>query len=210
MYQTKILIAMVMTCLAVKSKSQTVQAQKTAPINVLSKSSSNDNRIKWYDWAEIEILQKQNPKPILVWIYADWCSHCNDFKNSTLQDPEIIEKLNSGDFYPVKLNFEDKRTFIFRNKSYKWIAPSEEKMAHNELALALMNNIFGLPSFVYFDKNFNLLQDVKGYKNAKDFEIISNYFIKEKYKTQDWNTYTSEILNPRPNNPSRKEDDFCK
>lgn len=158
-----------------------------------SSHSTKDGQIRWYDWEEVQALQEKNPKPLFVWIYADWCSHCKDFKDTTLQDPLIVKKLNSGDFYPVKLNFEDKRTFTFKNKSYQWIPATEEKMAHNELALAMMNNVFGLPSFVFFDKESHVLQDVKGYKNAKDFEIISDYFLYGKYKTQDWNTYTQSI-----------------
>ncbi|MXS70651.1 thioredoxin fold domain-containing protein [Flavobacteriaceae bacterium W22] len=169
----------------------------------------NDSQIRWYDWMEIQALQEKNPKPFFVWIYADWCSHCKDFKDSTLQDTAIIKKLNSGDFYPVKLNFEDKRTFIFKNKSYQWIAATDEKMAHNELALAMMNNVFGLPSFVFFDKDSHVLQDVKGYKNSTDFKIISDYFLYEKYKTQDWNNYVKNIK--QNNNISKESDEtVCK
>ena len=59
-----------------------------------------------FTFEEVEELQQQTPKPILIFLYTDWCKICFGMKKTTFKDQEVIKLLNNN-FYFIKLNMSD-------------------------------------------------------------------------------------------------------
>ena len=53
------------------------------------------NKLNVYSFEEIEKIQQQNPKPLLVFVYTDWCKICFGMKKTTFQNEEIRALLNA-------------------------------------------------------------------------------------------------------------------
>ena len=75
-------------------------------------SQSEKSELRVFTFNEVEILHQQKPKPILVFLYTDWCKICFGMKNNTFKNDKVVRLLNDK-FYFVKLNAEQKEDVIF-------------------------------------------------------------------------------------------------
>ena len=91
--------------------------------------------LKVYTFPEIEKLHQQNPKPIVAFVYTDWCKICFAMKKTTFTNDKIIHLLNNQ-FYFVKLNAEQKEDIVFFKKTFIY-KPSGNKTGINELTKEL-------------------------------------------------------------------------
>ena len=106
--------------------------------------------IRWIaNFDEAVVLSKQTGKPIMVDIWADWCTACLEMEETSWKDKKLIEYVNSN-FIAVKLDYtnlpDDIQIFINR-----W-------------------EINGLPAVSFFkaNANFNAKPDVlyQGYSSG--------------------------------------------
>lgn len=98
-------------------------------------TSSVFAQLKTYTFEEAEILSKENPKPLVVFIHTSWCNYCKMMENSTFKNPEIIELLN-GNFYFISLDAETKKDICFNNHTFSF-KPKGQNTGIHELATAL-------------------------------------------------------------------------
>lgn len=133
--------------------------------------------IKTYTFREVEQLQKTAPKPIVVFLYTDWCKICFGMKKNTFQNSKVIENLNSN-YYFVMLNGEEKSdiTFLGRTFSYK---PSGNSGIH-ELAKQLTNSEdkISYPTTIILNKNYEIDVLFDGYLNSRKMNSILNKYLK--------------------------------
>lgn len=137
--------------------------------------------IKWYSWEKMVEANAQNPKPIFVDVYTDWCGWCKKMDRSTFQDPDVIKML-SEDFYAVKLDAEQKETIHFQGTEFKFIGG---RRGHNELAASLLDGHLSFPTTVLLTTKYERIMLSPGFKTAKelikelDF-VLSGEYLKEK------------------------------
>ncbi len=62
------------------------------------------------DLRKAQQVAQQTGRPILVFFSADWCTHCDRFKENTLHNATMAEYINR-DFVAVQLDF-DKETKV--------------------------------------------------------------------------------------------------
>ena len=96
------------------------------------------SQMKTIAFSELEIAQKENPKPIIIHLYTDWCSVCKIEKYNLNKDKKLVEKINK-DFYFI--NFEAEKTkekINFQGNEFSYL-PNGNSGIH-ELALALSKN----------------------------------------------------------------------
>lgn len=152
--------------------------------------SESNKQIKWVSFKEVQELQKSQKRKVLVDIYTDWCGWCKRMDASTFQDPRIIKYLNKN-YYAVKFNAEQKDEIHFKSQIFKFI-PSGNRGVH-QLAIEITNGQLSYPTFVFMDEDLNTIQPVPGYLDAETFELISNYFGGNHYKTTPYESFQDKF-----------------
>jgi len=134
---------------------------------------------------------KIQPKPMLVDIYTDWCGWCKRMEKDTYSNVKLAEYINQN-FYPVKLDGEDKNTITFNGKDYEFI--KQGKRGYNELPAALMNGKLSYPTTVFLDSKYQLIKRIPGYITLDKMEPIVVYLSQGKYLDTPWEDFSRDYV----------------
>ena len=126
------------------------------------------SQMKTSTFSELENLEKQNQKPIIIHLYTDWCSVCKIESFQLKKDKDLIKMIDEN-FYLI--NFEAEKTkekINFQGKEFNYL-PNGNSGIH-ELALALSKNknqpVY--PLWIVLDKNQKLVYYHEGeFKSEK-------------------------------------------
>ena len=158
-------------------------------IFTFSKSPSDfdiNSEINWISFEEAVARTEVNPKMILIDLYTDWCGWCKKMDRDTYSRKEIVSYVNEK-FYAVKFNAEGSQEVNFRGYTFKFV-PSGRKGYH-ELAAALTQNKLSYPTTVFMNEEFQIIQPIPGYLDARSFDVISRYMGDGKYKNIGWEEF---------------------
>lgn len=125
---------------------------------------------------EVEKLQKDNPKPMVVFIHTDWCKFCQAMDKTTFANAKVIKIINES-FYFIKLNAEEKEDITFLGKTFKY-KPSGNNTGIHELAtaLALKKGRISYPTTVILNAEFEIDAQLDSYiKNKRFVKILEKY-----------------------------------
>ena len=95
---------------------------------------SND-QVDWTTFDDLPEKMREAPKPILIFITADWCKFCEMQKNTTFKSLEVISKINAA-YYAIELDGEGKDPITFLNRIYGY-KPTGSETGYHELAYFL-------------------------------------------------------------------------
>ena len=141
-------------------------------ISFLTQSQQKKQDLKTYSFQEVEAKFLKNPKPILVFVYTDWCKICFGMKKTTFKNKNVITTLNKN-FYVVLLNGEEKKeiTFFGRKFTHK---PSGLNVGNHELAIeiGLVNGKVNYPTTVILNKDLEINSQFVGFINSKKMQLI--------------------------------------
>ncbi len=141
--------------------------------------------VKWYSIGEAVALARESPRPIFVDAYTDWCGWCKKLDKDTFSHPVIAAILNSK-YYAVKFNAESKEPVIFQGRTFI----NDGKMGPtHQLAYALLQGNLGYPTVVFLTAAGELITPVSGYKSAKDFEPMLEYFAGTSWQKQSFEDF---------------------
>lgn len=143
--------------------------------------------LKWYTWEEAVELNKTAPKKMFVDVYTSWCGWCKHMDKTTFTDSTVAAYL-AANFYPVKLNAEQKADIEFNGHTFKYI----ESAKVHELAYSLLDGKMQYPNFVYLNEKYERIMISPGYKEPKDVIKELKFAAEEKYKTTTWEKYRDE------------------
>ncbi len=131
-----------------------------------------------FTFPEVEKLQQQIPKPIVVFIYTDWCKICYGMKKKTFKNKGIISVLNDH-FYFVNLNAEDNNNITFLGKTFVY-KPSGTESGMHELAkeLGSINGQISYPTTTILNSGFEINVQVNGYINSNKMSAILKKYLK--------------------------------
>jgi len=142
-------------------------------------------KIKWYSIEEAEKLLKDNPRPIFIDTYTDWCGWCKKLDQETFSNPVVAEILTTK-FYPVKFDAEGKENITFQGKTF--INDGKAGKAH-QLAVALLKGQLSYPTVVFINEMGQLLTPVPGYRTAKEMELLLSFFAEKAYEKQNFEDF---------------------
>ncbi len=154
-------------------------------LSFAQKNKKKDNKkaekveFKWYTFEEAYALNQKNPKKIFIDVFTDWCGWCVKMDNTTFKD-SLIRDYMIHNFYPVKLNAERKDTVRYNGNTYVNPSPDKPRSAH-QLAISLLQGQLSYPSYVILNEKFEILNMVKGYKVAKEMEVLLHYVAEGAY-----------------------------
>ena len=159
-------------------------------IFILAFSSNGQEKIKWVSFEEAIKLNKENPKPILVDIYTDWCGFCKKMDLETYSNKTITKYINDN-FYAVKLDGEGKKAIDFKGYTFKF--QKKGRRGFHELPATLMQGKLSYPTTVFMDKDAELLQPIPGFLQKEQFEKILVFFNTEAYKNKSWDAFVKDF-----------------
>ena len=158
------------------------------------KSDTSASSVQWYNFEGALTLNAERvaqglaTKKIFVDVYADWCGWCKRMDATTFVHPVIVEKLN-GDWIPVKIDAERKDAVVINGQMFVYEKSPNASRGFHQLAAILLNGQMGLPSYALIDETGKSIQVVPGYKTARQFEMLLDFYSSNSYRTTDWEEF---------------------
>lgn len=127
---------------------------------------------------KLEILQKKDPKPVVVFLHAPWCNFCENMKQTTFKNEEV-KKLLTKEFYFVSFDGESKEDVTFLGNTFKY-KPNGANTGVHELAeqLGAKKGIVSYPTLVFLNEKYEILHQNDGYLNAKRLKVALRSVLK--------------------------------
>ncbi len=128
--------------------------------------------LRFYSFEELPSLQKKEARSVLVFLTAEWCTYCKRIENTSFEEDEIIERLNT-EFYFVKLDIEYKGTIELGGRSFKF-KPSGLKSGIHELAetIGTIEGVLNTPTFVLLNSKFEIVYRYGGFLDTDQIKML--------------------------------------
>jgi len=68
-------------------------------------TSVTAQKVNWMTFDQALAAQREEPRPIMVDAYTDWCGPCKLLDKNTFQNNDVSAFINAN-YYPVKFNAE--------------------------------------------------------------------------------------------------------
>ena len=113
-------------------------------------------QIKWTEFEHLNDSLRQEAKPILVFIHAEWCAYCKLQENETFTRPAVVQKLNQ-EYYCLKLDAEGQEDITFLGRPYRFVSTGYRTGQH-ELAqlLGAIDEQLTLPTTLVLSEGLQL------------------------------------------------------
>lgn len=140
--------------------------------------------INWLKPEQIGKQGKKKKRPVIMYLYTDWCISCKVMEKTSFGDRELAKQLNEN-YYAIKIDAAQAQEIEFMGQSYKG---TTNKQPH-EIAHKFLNKNFKMPAIVIFDEELNFVTSINGYLMKNHLIPLSEYFLKKEYKKQSFQDY---------------------
>ena len=156
--------------------------------STLSFRNPEPEPLKWYTWEQAVALNKTKPKKIVVDVFTDWCGWCKKMDKGAFLDPAITAYI-SENFYPVKLNAEQREEIKFNEETFGFVPNDNGKGGVHSLAYALLDGHMGYPTLVYLNEKYERIMISPGFKETPDLMKELHFAAEEIYSKTTWEKY---------------------
>lgn len=131
-------------------------------------------KLQTYEFEEVEKLQKQENRKVVVFIHTDWCSYCKAMEMKTFRKKEVMENLNSN-FYFIDFDAESRKEVIYNGTVFKY-KPTGRNTGLHEIAEALgeIEGKLSYPTLVILNSKNEILFQYDSFINYRDMDRILN------------------------------------
>lgn len=126
---------------------------------------SSWSQLKTYSFSQLDSLQVNEPKPVVVFLHTNWCKYCTLMNKSTLTNSKVIEELNTR-FYFISFDAESREDICFNGVLYSYEPLGMNKGTH---ALVKNFNISTYPGFVFLNPRNDVLVTQESYFTTQQF-----------------------------------------
>ena len=159
----------------------------------INRELKTDDRVIWLTFEEAVEKSQVEKRKIFIDVYTDWCGWCKKMDANTFNEANVANYLNEY-FYAVKFNAEQREDITFKDHTFKFV--EQGRRGYHELAASLLQGKLSYPTVVFLDEDFNMIQPLPGYRDAKSFHPILEFFGMNKYKEMDWTAFQADYKSP--------------
>ena len=127
---------------------------------------STENDSIWTTYQQALESSRQDDKPIILFVEAEWCIHCRNMKSESFSKDEIKEKIREN-YHLVSLDLDSRKTLTYHN----------QEMTQRELAQKL--NVQTTPTTFFIDSNEKVMGSREGYMNTETIEYLLSFVVSE-------------------------------
>lgn len=138
-------------------------------------TASPKEKVNWISFAELEKAYAQNPKPVIIDLYTNWCGWCKEMDRTTFNNAKVAAYINEN-YYAVKYNAESADSVNFNNIKYGFNNAAKT----NDLALYLSFGERSYPNTIFLEKIDARPAPLSGYMKPKELEAPLRYFVEKK------------------------------
>ena len=131
-------------------------------------------RVKPVMFEQIEALQKEDEKLVMVLIETDWCKYCQSMRYAMKNDKRLSMILE-GNFYTVFLNAESKNDIKFAGKQFSY-KPAGVNTGVHKLAeqLGSLNGQLSFPTLCFLNKQNEIVYQYSGFLDTPSLLKVLN------------------------------------
>lgn len=144
--------------------------------------------VNWISADSLSKIYANNPRPILVDVYTDWCQYCRLMDKTTWRNDSVIAYLTPN-FYTVKLNAETKNDLEWLGETFSYHPNYKVHM----LAAKLLEGNMVYPSTVIIPPNGATPIVLRGMLTVAETAPILTYFGSKAYLTTTWKEYKANF-----------------
>lgn len=149
-----------------------------------AKAPKSTKEIQWISLQEAYNRTQKEPRKTIVDVYTAWCGWCKVMDRETYTNPDVIDYLNKN-YYMVKLDAETRQEIVVGGVKYAF----DEKSNTNQAAIALLQGKLSYPTTVFLDTQYNMIQPLPGYLDAKAFHQVITFIGGDNYKKESFEQY---------------------
>lgn len=132
---------------------------------------TQQGKINWISFEELQKKQKQSPKKVMVDVYTEWCGPCKMLDRYTFADKRVADFVNEN-YYAVKFNAQHENAISYKGKkfanpNYDPKKGQKRRNATHELARAF--GVRSYPTVMFLDEKLNVIQKIPGFRKADQF-----------------------------------------
>jgi len=156
--------------------------------SVAGQNKADAEGIRWLTIEQAMTMSAQNPKPIMIDFYTDWCGWCKKLDQTTYSDADVIEYINTH-FYSVTFNAEQTDDITFLGKAFSFV-PSGKRGTHEFASLmANRNGRIGYPTITFLTANGTRIAAEGGYKDPIKMKPLIKYYAEGYYLTMNYQEF---------------------
>lgn len=140
-------------------------------LSIVSFTTKPKEKINWISIAELNEKYEQQPKPILIDLYTDWCGWCKVMDKNTYGNEKVAAYINEN-YYAVKFDAESKADVTFNKVVYKY----NPQYKSNEFAMYLTFGRMEFPTTVFLSAPNARPAPLSGYLKPKEIEAPLKFF----------------------------------